>query len=327
MRIGKLSPDELRSIVFDNIRQTRPEVVVPAGLGEDSTVLDLGGELCVVSTDPITGASSGLGRLAVIIACNDVATSGADPVAVILTILAPPHSTLEEISLVMEQANQAAQELGVQIAGGHTEVTAAVNQMVLSTTSIGRVSKDNLLFGGKVTPDCSLLLVREAGLEGTSIIAHDYGELLQEFMSQDEISAAQELAEQLSVVYLCRIAAGNGAVAMHDVTEGGVLGAAYEMAQAAAVGLELTEEIPIHPLTRKICSRYGLDPLRLISSGAILVATRSPEQTMAALRATGVPVAVIGRFTNNAGKITRNERTISPPEGDELWTFKELVGR
>lgn len=321
MRIGKLSPDELKSIVLAKLTTVRPEVVLAASLGEDSAVLDLAGDLCVVSTDPITGANAEIGRLGVLIACNDIATNGAEPVGLLLTIFAPPHLHIEDIAGVMEQAAEAALEVGVQIIGGHTEVTAAVNQMILSCTAIGRVAPDKLLKSGGAGPGDALVLVRSAGLEGTAIIAWDHAALLQEVLSAAELEEARSFSRHLSVLPAARIARANGAVAMHDVTEGGVLGAAFEMAEAAGLGLRLGE-IPVHPLTRKLCNTFGLDPLRLISSGALLIATPAPDRVILALAKERIPAQRIGEFHNEATIITLHGVEVSPPSGDELWEFK-----
>lgn len=321
MRLGKLSPDELRSAVFSKLNTQRPEVVLAATLGEDSAVLDLSSELCVISTDPITGASAEIGRLGVFIACNDIATNGAEPVGVLLTIFVPPQATLEDVALVMDQATEAAAEVGVQIIGGHTEVTAAVNQMIISCTAIGKVAADKLLYTGRAKSGDALVLVRTAGLEGTAIIAWDHAELLQDVFTGEELLEARAFARYLNIVPAARLAQANGAVSMHDVTEGGVLGAAFEMAEAAGLGLQLYT-IPVHTLTLKLCRKFSLDPLRLISSGALLVATPTPNQVISALLAKGIPAQQIGIFLNHSTKVTLDGTEVHPPSGDELWEFK-----
>lgn len=325
MESGKLTPEELQNAVFDKMRFTRPETVVGAAVGEDSAVLDLGGDLCVVSTDPITGAASGAGRLAVLVSCNDVATSGAEPVGLLLTILAPEGTTLEAIAEIMESAGAAAAQLGVQIIGGHTEITAAVNQTVLSTTVIGKVSRERLLSASRTVAGAELVMVRPAGLEGTAIIAADHAEAIAGFMTQDLIENAARLSDEISVVRACRVAADNGALSMHDVTEGGVLGAAYEMAQAAGLTLHLNEEIPVHPLTRLLCDGLGLDPLKLISSGTLLVATLEAGRLMAALEMEGYQSYRIGHFESGVSRVVRGDVVLDQPQSDELWRFKRRL--
>ncbi|HSL93518.1 MAG TPA: AIR synthase family protein [Bacillota bacterium] len=325
MKSGKLTPEELRVAVFDKVTFVRPETLVTAAIGEDSAVLDLAGDLCVVSTDPITGATAGAGRLAVLVSCNDVATTGAEPVGLLLTILAPIGTKLQQIADVMESAAQASAQLGVQIIGGHTEVTAAVNQMVLSTTVIGRVKPDKLLSVSLTRPGAELIMVRTAGLEGTAIIAADHKASLVGFMDEDMISRAASLAEEISVVQACRVAADSGAQAMHDVTEGGVLGAAYEMAQAAGLTLHLRKDIPVHPLTRVLCDGLGLDPLKLISSGTLLVASMDAEKTMTALHCASYPAFHIGCFSPGPAQVWLGNQLLAEPESDELWRFKSRL--
>lgn len=328
MESGKLTPEELRQAVFAKVRFARPETLLTAAIGEDSAVLDLADDLCVVSTDPITGAASGAGRLAVIVSCNDVATSGAEPVGLLLTILAPVGVSLEEIAAVMESAGEAAAELGVQIIGGHTEVTDAVNRMVLSATVIGRVKRGSLLSVGATTAGTQLVMVRTAGLEGTAIIAADHSDALSGFMDEEMIAHAAALADEISVVDACRVAAANGAQSMHDVTEGGVLGAAYEMAQAAGLTLQLDEAIPVHPLTQAVCRGLGLDPFRLISSGTLLVATLEPDRLLAALASAGYRSYHIGGFHSGPPQVWLGERLLAAPQSDELWRVKQhLAGK
>ncbi len=61
-----------------------------------------------MSTDPITGATKGIGKLAIYISCNDVASSGgAEPIGALLTILAPPNTTKEDIEIIMKEAGVA----------------------------------------------------------------------------------------------------------------------------------------------------------------------------------------------------------------------------
>lgn len=321
MRLGKLSPEELRTMVFNNLTNRRPEVILAAALGEDSAALDLGSDLCVVSTDPITGASAEVGRLAVFISCNDVATNGAEPVGVLLTILAPPQATLEELSNIMAQANGAATEVNVQIIGGHTEVTTAVNQVIVSCTAIGRVKAESLLYTGRASASDALILVRTAGLEGTAIIAWDYTEQLQPILTLEEIKIAQGFSKYINIVPAATVAREHGAVSMHDVTEGGVLGAAFEMAEAAGLGLDLGD-IPVHPITAKLCAHFGMDPLRLISSGALLVASPQPVKCIAALHAAGIAAQQIGIFSNVHSKVIMKGDVVDPPSGDELWELK-----
>ena len=84
---------------------------------------------------------------------------------------------------------------------------------------------------------------------------------------------AQGYGDELSVVPEARLAVGLGATAMHDPTESGIVGAAWEMAEASGVGFRIeVDRVPVREATRAICAVLGVDPLRLIASGALLIA-------------------------------------------------------
>ena len=78
MRLGKLTNEQLKRLVLDRFCRTRNEVVAGSAIGEDCAAIDLQGELCVLSTDPITAATGNIGTLAVHVCCNDAAACGAD---------------------------------------------------------------------------------------------------------------------------------------------------------------------------------------------------------------------------------------------------------
>lgn len=325
MQAGKLSPSALQQLIFDQIKARRPEAVLTAALGEDSAALDLAGDLVVVSTDPITGAGNNAGWLAVHVSCNDVAANGAEPVAILLTVLLPVDSDPLLVQTIVADAERAAREVNAQIVGGHTEFTAAVNQPIISTTVIGRVGPGKLARSSEIRPGDALVVSKFIGLEGTALIAWDHGKLVAELLGEQLLLSARALAQQISIVPEARIAARLGVRSMHDATEGGVLGAAYEMASAAGLGFSIyREQLPIHEATVLLAERFGLDPLRLISSGTLLMAVSEPSRLLAALDAGGIPAAVIGKFTAQDDKLLWTDGRAQPvaaPESDELWRF------
>lgn len=324
MEVGKLANDVLEKIVINNIVNKREEVVVGSGLGEDNAILDLGGDLCVLSTDPITGASQGLGRLAVNISCNDIAASGAEPIAILLTILAPRGTGPDEIELIMREANQEAQRLNIEIAGGHTEITDAVNRMVLTTTAIGRQTREGLPKKEGIRPGDRVLITKSIGLEGTAILAGEREDFLLGRMSKEELEEARALADQISVVKEGRILGQLGVGYMHDITEGGVLGALWEAGQAINMGLEVYEEkIPILDLSRKLAELLEIDPYRLISSGSMLVimARDKVDQAVARLKEEDIDLVEIGQVAGETSLIRRKGawEEILAPASDQLY--------
>lgn len=329
MQAGKLSPEALQQSIFSRLHQRRPEVVLAAALGEDSAALDLAGDLVVVSTDPITGAGKNAGWLAVHVSCNDVATNGAEPVAILLTVIMPLGAELEAVERIIADAERAAEEVNAQIVGGHTEFTAAVNQPVISTTVIGRVASGKLATSGQIQPGDALVVSKYIGLEGTAIIAWDHVDLALPLLGERLLGQAQDLSGKISIVPEAQIAAKLGVRAMHDATEGGVLGAAYEMAEAAGLGFCLhADQFPIHPATAILSKHFGLDPSRLISSGTLLMASTDSGRLISDLAKADISATVIGEFTANPAKLLWTNGQMVPvaaPESDELWRWLQGI--
>lgn len=324
MKVGKLDTDLLRKIVFRHITCQREEVMVRPGVGEDCAVVDFGDYACVLSTDPITGTASEVGRLAVHISCNDVASNGVEPLGLMLTIMAPEGTTADEIEEVMRQAGEESKKLNVEIIGGHTEITSAVNRIIVSATAIGRQIKNRVVATCGAQVGDLVLMTKTAGLEGTAIIAHENTGVLTGYMGADMVERAKYMMNMISVVPEGIIGGALGTSSMHDITEGGLLGAAWELCEAAGVGIEIhLNHVPIAVETEKICGYYHLDPLRLISSGCMLmtIPEEKGSELLRALEEKGIQGTVIGRITNEGRYLIDGEEKveIAPPESDELY--------
>jgi hydrogenase expression/formation protein HypE len=322
MRIGKLTNEQLKSIVLSKLRIKR-DVLLRSGVGEDCAALDFNGEACVMSTDPITGATKDLGRLAIDISCNDVASSGAHPEAALVTLLIPPNCTIEEIEKVIEELTREADEQDIDIIGGHTEVTDAVTRIIASTTVIGRIRSASLIRSSGAKPGDSIIMTGYAATEGTYIIASERRDSLKHILTESDEKTIEKLGTRLSVVKE-GIAAGRlGAAAMHDVTEGGVYGAVFELCEASGAGCELyKEKIPMLDVTKKICAHFGLDPYKLIGSGSMLITSNRPDSMKSGLDKEGIDAAVIGRITDKGIYVIENGNRLplDPPGADELFS-------
>ncbi|MBO4991075.1 MAG: AIR synthase family protein [Firmicutes bacterium] len=325
--VGKLDTDLLREIVFKHIHHKRAEVLVRPGVGEDCATLDFDRYECVMSTDPITAAISEIGRLAIHITCNDIASNGVEPLGIMLAVMLPVGTTAREIETIMKQAAEVSESLGVEIIGGHTEITPAVNRPVIVSTAIGRTVAGGSQRAQNMRPGDAILMTKQAGLEGTGIIASDFADQLTSVLTEDELNEAKGYLKMVSVVKEGVAAGTMGTAGMHDITEGGVLGAVWELSEIAGVGVELEEaKIPVSSVTRKVCEHFGINDLRLISSGCMMIIVHPDrEQAVAdAIRAAGVSVTRIGRVTGFGEPRVMidaegERRTIDPPESDELY--------
>ncbi len=327
MRPGKVPPELLQRLVYPYLGR-HPDVLVHASWGQDCAVLDFGEWVCVVTTDPITGAVRHLGRLAVHVACNDLAATGAQPVGLLLDILLPEGSTEEDLRQLMEEAGKTAAEIGIEIVGGHTEVTPGIDRTLVVMTAVGKAPKNGYVTSSGARPGDSLVVTKAAGIEGTAILATDFAAYFTERLGEDLVARAQAFFREISVLPEGRVAVRAGAVAMHDATEGGIVGAALEMAQASEVGIELwVDRIPVREETRRICDLVGIDPLGLVSSGSLLIATQDPDSILQALADAEIPAAVVGRFQHSGYTQIRDgkRQALVPFARDELWRALEIL--
>lgn len=331
VKIGKIPAQILERTILPLTGSRRSEVLVGPRFGEDCAVLDLKDNLLVLSTDPITGATKDLGHLAVHISCNDVAATGAEPVGLLFSLLLPPGTGEESIRGLMEEIHQTAQALEVAVLGGHTEITPVVTQVVITSTAIGKVRGEHLVTSSGAQAGDDIILTKSAGLEGTAILAQELAAYLTPLLPPATLRAARALSEKISVVPEGIIAARAGATAMHDVTEGGLRGALVEVATASQVGLEIWEKnIPYAPATLAICRQLKIDPLSLISSGAMLITAPPGCPVLGSLRDAAIPATIIGKVTSQPGLILRGKKgekePITAPERDELYRALEEYG-
>lgn len=324
MKVGKISETVLKRSIFKQIHTRREEVLLGAGVGEDCAAVKLApDEVFVISTDPITGTVKDTGMLAIQITANDLASSGAEPVGVMLTVLLPEEIEEKDIREMMGQVEEACSSFHIQVMGGHTEVTRAVNQPVISVTGVGKVREDRLVSTAGAKPGQDILVTKWIGIEGTSIIAKEKeSELLARF-SASFVDTAKDFDRYLSVVPESRIAVEHGVSAMHDVTEGGIYGALWEVAEASGVGLEADlKAIPIRQETVEICEYFELNPYYLISSGCMLMTAERGHDLARKLQAAGIPAAVIGKITEGKARRIWNggeESYLERPKTDELY--------
>ncbi len=325
MKIGKLPTEELQSLVLDLLPRNNEHILLYPGVGEDCGAVMFGEQICVASTDPITATESEIGKLAVHVNCNDIASSGATPIAILTTILLPAGSTEQTLKNITQQIADTASELGVAVIGGHTEITEAVNKPVVSATALGKTTADKLVTTSGAKPNEMLVMTKNVALEGTAILAYEYEEELKAVLTDEEIAHAKGMMDKLSVVKEGVLAAKHHVSAMHDVTEGGIIGALWEMCEAANVGCLLYEEqLPIDDVTKKIADYFNINPLKLMSSGVMLMSIDREyvKEFIRELQSEGIEVNTIGMITDGVGRyLIRDgeDEYLSAVEADELY--------
>ena len=139
MKTGKVPENVLKRSILKKTGSKRSEVLIGAGVGTDCACVDLGASDAVfLSSDPVTVCADNIGLYAVHSAVNNIAASGAEPVGILVTELLPTSFEEDDIKVVTKDLDEACKALKIQILGGHTEITEAVNRPVLSITAVGK---------------------------------------------------------------------------------------------------------------------------------------------------------------------------------------------
>ena len=277
--IGKL-PVELLETILKNTPGNDERVIVGPGIGLDCAVIEAGDRLFVLKSDPITFAAEDIGWYAIQVNANDLATAGAMPRWMLVTLLLPEGETTTELVIrIQEQLVTASKKIGATIIGGHTEITHGLDRVIVAGTMIGEVENKRLITPRGAVPGDQLLLTKSVPIEATAILANEFAEEIRSINSgldRDAIKAGRNYLYDpgISVLNDARIAIGAGDVhAMHDPTEGGLYNAAWELAQASGCTLWIDPDlVPVTQLSRRICKALDIDPLGAISSGALLIA-------------------------------------------------------
>jgi hydrogenase expression/formation protein HypE len=295
-------------------------------VGEDAAVIDFNDRLLVVKSDPITGAEKNIGWLAVNVNANDIAVRGARPLFYLSVVILPEGFDEKTLEDICEGIDSAAKELGVTVVGGHTEVSSAVSRPVLNGTMIGETPRNRVILTSGAKSGDTIIATKSVALEGTAILSSDHYELLARSLDNRLLKRAQEFVKRMSVVKEALAATETGVVnCMKDPTEGGLLQALNEIAEASSVGYLIDESlVPIEPETIKICEALRVDPLRLISSGMLIatVPEDREENVVKRIREVGVKATKIGTITTEGRKVRRlsgETKSVEENVKEELW--------
>jgi hydrogenase maturation factor len=323
---GKLPPDLLAQ--FLPLLPTGPRVILGPRPGEDAAVIDLPDRYLVAKTDPITFATDEIGWYAVQINANDIAVSGAIPLWFLATVLLPAGQTTGDTARrIVEQIADACRSLGVAVVGGHTEITHNLDRPIVVGCMLGEVAKDRLVRTGGAVPGDVIMLTKGAPIEAAAIIAREKrADLMGQFSSNFLDRCANFLHDPgISVVHDARLAMEVGGVtSMHDPTEGGIITALWELAEASQTAIEVDlygEHRPWLAEGEALCQALNLDPAGAIASGALLMTVMPDyvDRMKAVFRQHRVPILLIGRVVSGAPAVDDRRRgVLVRPLRDEI---------
>jgi hydrogenase maturation factor len=244
-------------------------------VGEDCAVVKTKEACLVLKTDPVTFVTSRAGFYALHINANDVASMGARPLWFQSVILCPVGTTEALVRELFAQIDEAAKGMGIAVVGGHTEVTPAVDRVVIVGCMQGLVLKERIVTSSGIKPGDMVVMTKFAGLEGTGVLLQERPQEARKLLGDKGLQKSERLLDELgiSIVDEALLASEVGVHAMHDVTEGGVATALHELALASRVRIQVRpDHVPVLKATRVLCQHFGIDPIGLLGSGALLIA-------------------------------------------------------
>ena len=355
MRIGKVKESILKRSVLRQLHN-HSEQGSPAS-GEDAGVLFMPEFMpeftqgfsekngVAMAVNPVEGWTFAAKR-AVYGAVNSMLAAGAAPKAISLSILMPEEAEEKQLKALIKEIDSLCMQEDILVLSGHTAVSPYVSTLILSVTAMGSItenrkditanrenntankesiadSKGNTRQIAVVNADLDLVVAGTVGREGAAMLAAEYAKRLEERYAPSYIEAAKHLFDDGSMTAVADILQEKEVVSVHDVREGGIFAALWEMAAAANVGLSIDlKNIPIKQHTIEVCEYFNLNPYMLRSGGTLLLACANGARIVEQLKNTGVQAAVIGQTTAGNDRLIRYDdeaRFLEPPKMDEYY--------
>jgi len=324
VKIGKVPETVLKRSVFKQIRKRQKEVLTKPGIGHDYSGIEASSQdVITIATAPVSGAIDDIGPIAVHMAVNNLVLSGATPLGIMQTMLLPEGFREAELKIIIKAIEAQCLLLNIEVMGGHTEVSAAVNYPVLVITGLGKVKKTQMLSPANIIAGQEIVMTKWAGIKGTYLLAKDHEAELISRYNRDFIQGAKDLLKYLSVSKDAKAAADFGVTAMHDAARGGMFAALWEFAEAAKMGLKVhLKKIGLKQETVEICNYFNINPYQMTSEGSLLIAVGKGDLLVDHLRKQGIEASVIGQFMEGNDRIIINDdeiRYLEPPRTDEIY--------
>lgn len=326
--LGKLSTDALRDLL--SLIKKTSDLIVPPTPGFDAGVHEIGDDMCVViATDPCLGVPiEWFGWLLIHYSASDVALFGAQPRFCTINLLGPPGTRKKVFQKVMEQACSATEEIGMSIVTGHTGTYEGLSTLVATCTAYGFVQKDELITPGGARPGDYLLCTKPVGLETLVNFVLTHKKLARKLFGPERTrQLAEQVRMQTCVEDALTLARTGGVSAMHDATEGGLVAALNEMADASNVGFSLDfAKLPLTPETTKLAEHFRLtwkQTLSMSSTGTLLAAVspRKKDEVVGTLSGRGLSANLIGFFSESEERLIkyRGKEVKFPRKADDPY--------
>lgn len=323
MKQGKLTENVFVRSVLREIGTYREELTKGAGVGENCAFFTWNSPSMAITTEILTLPIQKAGRLAVLAADNHLAAKGAETISVSLGVTLPADYEESWLKAFMRETDACCKELSIQMAGGDVQISGEVLAPVITATAVGYAP---LRIPSQIPKENDIVVSKYIGIEGTAILSANKREELLTRYPERFLRGMEEFAKQLSIRKEAAIAVKSGVYAMHDIRNGGIFGALWEISRQLGVGLHVDlKKIPVLQETIEVCEFFELNPYQLMSGGALLMLTPNGEALVEALKEKGIPAAMIGTTYAGNDKVIYNDeetRFLDKAAPDELYKIK-----
>jgi len=293
---------------------------VVLGVGDDTAILDIGGDRLLLATvdSQVEGVhftfqgcgAQQVGRKALAVNLSDIAAMGGQPCYALVSLIIPPHLSLNVLEQVYDGMRLEAEAFSTAIVGGNIAGTGASmgskgEQLILDITLLGTVERGHAITRGGARAGDKLCVTGSLGAPAVGLYAQLHPDLPYPPHALEAARLRQCMPEPR--VRAGRVLSGFGPsiiTAMLDISDG-LSGDLSHLCQRSHVGARVNvAQLPISPAARAIAATAGLDPLQWALHGGEdyeLLFTVAPAHveavTQAVQSATGTPVTPIGTIT------------------------------
>ncbi len=311
-KVGKFSPDLMDKIVYPRLGANRHEILVGPGHGLDNAIIKLGyNQVLVVSSDPFSVIPV-LGFrdsawLSIHLLASDLSTCGFPPHFIMVNFNLPPNMKDEEFQEYWDAFHEECKRLGIAIIGGHTGRYVGCDYTVIGGGVMMTMAPENRYLASDMSKAGDfIIMTKGVAIAATGILARSFPESIDKAFGSSFLKKAQSHFNKFSVVEDALAAASvglrdEGVTAMHDATEGGLLGALYELSEASKVGLDIDlSSVIVTDEAKRVCNLFNLDPYITLSEGTLIATVKAEktEQVLNALTSKGIKAKIIGKITD-----------------------------
>lgn len=329
MKNGKISESVLKRSVLKQLHTTSDRILFKPAVGEDCAVISMqAGDQTklVTATQTFTLDVSDKhvrANCAVYDALNNIYAMGAGPIGIELALLVPTTENEAVLRETVRAIDAVCEEAGIVVLGGHTQVSRAVKNIVVTVTAIGEAYEQALTPSSAAAPGMDVIVTGYVGLEGTAILANEKRAELETRFSKAFIDKSAAYIDHISTAMEAASAIGAGVAAIHDASQGGIFGALWDMAEASGIGLDIDlKKLPIRQDTIEISEFFDINPYKLLSGGSLIIIAADGTRVLRELEKTGKKAVIVGATTDSNDRVLisgEERRFLETAQTDEIY--------